>query len=40
MMHASKLHVHKLSKELKNDIEILVGQAVFKLWIKTAKLMF
>ena len=25
----------KLSKELKNGIEILVGQAIFKLWIKT-----
>ena len=30
----------KLSKELKNGIEILVGQAVFKLWIKTVKIMF
>ena len=30
----------KLSKELKNDTEILVGQAVFKLWIKTAKILF
>ena len=26
-------------KELKNDIEILVGQAVFKLWIKTVKML-
>ena len=26
--------------ELKNGIEILVGQAVFKLWIKTVKVMF
>ena len=26
--------------ELKNGIEILVGQAVFKLQIKTAKIMF
>ena len=24
----------------KNDIEILVGQAVFKLWIKTVKMLF
>ena len=31
-MHAS---YSKLSKELKNGIEILVGQEVFKLWIKT-----
>ena len=30
----------KLSKELKNSIEILVGQAVFKLWIKTVKMLF
>ena len=30
----------KLSKELKTGIEILVGQAVFKLWIKTVKIMF
>ena len=35
-----------LSKELKNGIEIIVGQAifkgqaVFKLWIKTVKMMF
>ena len=33
-MHASS---SKLSTKLKNDIEILVGQAVFKLWIKTVK---
>ena len=26
--------------ELKNGIEILVGQAVFKLWIKTVKILF
>ena len=26
-------------KELKNDIEILVGQAVFKLQIKTVKML-
>ena len=30
----------KLFKELKNGIKILVGQAVFKLWIKTVKMMF
>ena len=30
----------KLSKELKNGIEILVGQAVCKLWIKTFKMLF
>ena len=29
-----------LSKELKNGIEILVGQVFFKLWIKTVKMMF
>ena len=29
----------KLSTELKNGIRILVGQAVFKLWIKTVKIM-
>ena len=33
-MHAS---YSKLFKELKNGIEILVGQAPFKLWIKTVK---
>ena len=27
-------------KTLKNDTEILVGQAVFKLWIETVKVMF
>ena len=26
--------------ELRNGIEILVGQAAFKLWIKTVKLLF
>ena len=36
-MHAS---LSKLSKELKNGIEILVGQADFKLWIKTVQMMF
>ena len=30
----------KLYKELKNGIEILEGQAVLKLWIKTVKVMF
>ena len=30
----------KLPKKLKNGIEILVGQAVFKLWIKTFKMLF
>ena len=30
----------KLSKKLKNGIEILVGQVVFKLWIKTVKMLF
>ena len=34
-MHVS---YSKLSKELKNGIEILVGQAAFKLWIKTVKM--
>ena len=29
----------KLPKKLKNGIEILVGQAVFKLWIKTVKML-
>ena len=29
----------KLFKELKNGIEILVGQAVFKLYIKTVKVL-
>ena len=37
MIHAS---YSKLSKERKNGIEILVGQAVFNLWIKTVKIMF
>ena len=27
----------KVSKELKNGIEILIGQVVFKLWIKTSQ---
>ena len=36
-IHAS---YSKLFKELKNDIEILVGQVVFKIWIKTFKMLF
>ena len=34
------LNISKLYKELKNGIEILVGQAAFKLWIKTVKMLF
>ena len=30
----------KLFKELKNDFEILVDQVIFKLWIKTIKMLF
>ena len=30
----------KLFKEPKNGIAILVGQMVFKLWIKTVKMIF
>ena len=30
----------KLFKEFKNGIEILIGQVLFKLWIKTVKMMF
>ena len=30
----------KLFKELKNGIENLVGQAVFKLWVKSVKMFF
>ena len=37
MMHASQ---SKSSKELKPGIEILVGKTIFKLWIKTVKIMF
>ena len=29
-----------MSKELKNSIQILVDQVVFKLWIKTVKILF
>ena len=36
-MHAA---LGKLFKELKIVVEILVGQAIFKLWIKTVKIMF
>ena len=40
--HLEKIYASysKLSKELKNGIEILVGQAAFKLWIKTVKMLF
>ena len=30
----------KLAKKLKKGIEILVGQVVFKLWIKTVRMLF
>ena len=36
-MHASKT---ELSQELKNGIEVLVGQVVLKLQIKTVKIVF
>ena len=32
--------VKQISKELKNSIDILVDQVVFKLWIKTVKILF
>ena len=32
--------IKKMVKELKNGIEILVGQTVFELWIKTVKMLF
>ena len=32
--------IKKLFKELKNKIQILVGQAVFKLQIKTVEMLF
>ena len=32
--------ITKLFKEVKNGTEILVGQAVFKLHIKTVKILF
>ena len=31
---------YALFKKHKNDIKILVDQAVFKLWIKTVKILF
>ena len=34
------IHENKLFKELKNAMEILVGQEIFKLWIKTVKILF
>ena len=35
------MHFKQIAQQpLKNDAEILVGQAVFKLWIKTVKVMF
>ena len=34
------IYYSKLSKEFKRGIEILVGQVVFKLWIKTVKMLF
>ena len=37
MIYAS---YNKLPQKLKNGIEILVRQAVFKLWIKTVKMLF
>ena len=37
MIYAS---YNKLSKELKDGIKMLVGQAVLKLWIKPVKMMF
>ena len=30
----------QIVKELKNGIEILVGQANFKLWVKTLQILF
>ena len=39
-MHASYSVFSVLSKELKNSIEILVGQAGFKLRIKMVEIMF
>ena len=37
---ANKDWLNNLSKELKNGIEILVGKAFFKVWIKTVKMFF
>ena len=36
-MYASLI---ELSKELKSGMKISLGQAVFKLWIKTVKILF
>ena len=36
-MTKKNVSYNKLSKELKNSIKISVGQAVFKLWIKTVQ---
>ena len=36
IMHLTK----KMSKELKNGIEILLGKAVFKLQIETVKMLY
>ena len=33
------MHNSKLSKDLKNGIETLIGQVVFKLWIKTVNML-
>ena len=38
--YAPSLVYSKLFKDLQNGIEILVGQAVFKLWIKLVKMLF
>ena len=32
------MHLRKLVKELKNCIDILVGQGVLKIWIKAVKM--
>ena len=37
---AKNVYILKLSEELKDGIGILVGQAVFKLWIKRVKMLF
>ena len=34
------MHKSKLFKKIKNGIEIYIGQAVFKLWIKTVEIIF
>ena len=39
MLLASLSSYSKLSLELKSAIQILVGQAVLKLWIKTVKIL-